>query len=58
MVNLIEDNTQYTGDWRNDKKEGEGILSELINGTYKGVYSGEWKNDKRDGAGVNFYHEE
>ena len=30
-----KEKTQYTGDWKNDKKEGEGILAKFINNTYK-----------------------
>ena len=40
-----------------DEKAGEGILSQLINGVYKGIYSGQWRNDERNGTGVNFYPE-
>ena len=58
IKNNFLDKTQYTGDWSNDQKAGEGILSQLINGVYKGIYSGQWKNDERNGAGVNFYHEQ
>ena len=30
-----KEKTQYTGDWKNDKKEGEVILAKFINNTYK-----------------------
>ena len=58
IKNNPQDKTQYTGDWRDDQKDGEGILSKLINGVYKGIFSGQWKNDERNGTGVNFYHDQ
>merc|ERR1711892_983739 len=57
VMTYKKDKTQYTGDWVRDEKAGEGILSQLINGVYKGIYSGQWRNDERNGTGVNFYPE-
>ncbi|MCQ2818890.1 MAG: hypothetical protein MJ252_16615 [archaeon] len=41
----------YTGDWKNNQKEGQGIYF------YKdgSCYDGEWKNSKRNGKGLMFY---
>ena len=37
---------QYIGDWKNDKKDGQGILTSKGN-----KYEGDWKNDKQNGSG-------
>lgn len=41
----------YTGDWKNNQKEGHGIFF------YKdgSCYDGQWKNSKRDGKGLMIY---
>jgi hypothetical protein len=43
--------SKYSGDWKQDKKEGSGklMMDTLL------IYDGEWKNDKFDGIGKRFY---
>jgi len=43
---------EYVGKWKNNKREGEGIMM-YNNG--EDVYQGEWKNDKKDGNGEMTY---
>ena len=43
-----DDGSKYEGDWREDKKEGNGIYQFIKRSKYKG----QWKNDKRDGNGT------
>jgi len=43
---------EYVGQWKNNKREGEGIMM-YNNG--KDVYQGEWENDKKDGNGKMTY---
>ena len=43
---------EYVGQWKNNKREGEGIMM-YNNG--EDVYQGEWKNDKKDGNGKMTY---
>ena len=50
---VFEDLSEYTGDWKNDKREGYGIQNFLIN---DGKYSGEWKDDKMEGNGIYEWH--
>ena len=37
------DGSRYEGDWKNDKKQGKGIIF-YNNGSR---YEGDWKNDKK-----------
>ena len=39
--------TYYQGDWRNDKKEGRGLLRDR----YEGTYNGDWRDDRSEGFG-------
>ena len=41
-----KEKTQYTGDWKNDKKEGEGILAKFINNTYKEMITTVFSNSR------------
>ena len=43
---------KYTGEWKNDKREGKGIM-EYENGN---IYDGEWKNDLKEGKGIMKYN--
>ena len=38
---------QYTGDWRNNKKNGRGVMRYRDGGEYEGY----WQDDKRHGQG-------
>ena len=44
----------YTGDWKNNKKEGHGIYFYKDGSCYDGL----WKNNKRDGKGLMIYANE
>ena len=44
----------YSGGWRNNKREGSGVLT-CANGD---AYVGQWKNDKRHGKGKRKSHDE
>ena len=44
----------YTGDWKNNKKEGHGIFFYKDGSCYDGL----WKNNKRDGKGLMIYANE
>jgi hypothetical protein len=44
------DGNKYEGDWKNDMREGTGVL-EFINGD---KYEGDWENDKRNGRGKEY----
>ena len=39
---------KYDGEWKNDLREGKGIMK-YNNGD---IYDGYWKNDKKDGKGI------
>ena len=39
---------KYKGNWKNDKKEGKGIMNYFNNENY----DGNWLNDKREGKGI------
>jgi hypothetical protein len=39
--------TYYKGDWRNDKREGKGLLRDK----YEGTYEGDWRDDRAEGSG-------
>jgi hypothetical protein len=39
--------TYYKGDWRNDKREGKGLLRDR----YEGTYEGDWTDDRAEGSG-------
>ena len=39
---------EYTGEWRDNKKEGKGIYNWIAKGQ---IYEGEWRDDKRNGFG-------
>ena len=39
---------KYDGEWKDNKKDGKGILS-CANGD---KYDGNWANDKRNGEGI------
>src|SRR5689334_13036979 len=41
---------RYDGDWKNNRKDGKGIMI-FLNGD---KYDGEWKNDKMHGVGSYF----
>ena len=43
---------EYTGQLRNDKREGNGIMYYNNGDSYKG----EWKNDKIEGKGIYYFH--
>ena len=45
---------RYEGEWKNDDREGKGILY-YKNGDR---YDGEWKNDKREGKGILYYNKD
>ena len=45
---------RYEGEWKNDDREGKGILN-YKNGDR---YDGEWKNDKREGKGILYYNKD
>lgn len=49
------DGDVYDGEWKDDKKCGNGMRSLSCVGTMtyndRGKYEGEWKRDKRDGKG-------
>ena len=51
----------YEGEWKNNKKDGKGVL---MNGDGKTIYDGFWVNDKYHGKGIlynqniNFTNEE
>ena len=42
----------YTGDWKNDLRDGKGIESFKIGFLLHGLYDGEWKDDQKEGYGV------
>ena len=48
-------NDFYIGEYKNNIKEGEGIMSnkEILN--YKIIYEGEFKEDKKDGKGKLYF---
>src|SRR5436305_14904656 len=39
--------THYQGEWRNDKREGKGLLRDK----YEGTYEGDWRDDRSEGFG-------
>lgn len=41
------DGTEYTGDWINGVRQGQGIMK-----YNNGIYDGEWQNDKKNGRGT------
>jgi hypothetical protein len=43
----------YSGGWKNDKKEGNGMRVDYFRGKMEGYYIGNWKDDKKDGYGVD-----
>jgi hypothetical protein len=46
------DRSSYSGDWKANKKEGNGIFY-YSNGD---KYEGDWKDDKRSGQGITLIH--
>ena len=52
-----ENNDEYSGEWRNDFKDGNGVYlyyNEKENNIEE-FYLGEWKNGKRNGKGIYFW---
>jgi len=51
------DGRRYEGEYKDNKRDGYGIMTYQDGGLYKegSRYEGEWKNDKRDGQGVMTY---
>jgi len=53
---------QYTGEWKRDRMNGNGILFKRALGTFTyangDVFEGEWKEGQRDGKGVMNYANE
>ena len=45
------DKESYSGEWKQDKKEGKGV--KVWNNGDK--YDGEWKNDLREGKGTHCF---
>ena len=39
---------KYNGTWKNDKRDGKGIM-EYSNGS---IYDGTWKNNLKEGKGI------
>jgi hypothetical protein len=57
-INDSQYSMEYNGEWKNDKKDGKGILIEKTDYfgysdpfVYK-TYEGEFKNDKKHGKGI------
>ena len=48
---FIFDGEKYVGEWKDDKKHGQGTLT-FSSGE---KYVGEWKDDKRNGQGTNTF---
>jgi len=46
----------YANDWRNDKRDGNGIQYQWIGQQIMKVYEGEWRDSKWHGQGQAFYH--
>ena len=44
---IYENGYEYVGDWKNDLKNGYGIIKMNI-----GKYEGEWKNNLKNGRGI------
>ena len=54
IIEVSKDGTNiYEGEWKDNKKEGKGILK-LIDGS---SYEGEWKNDRIEGKGIMEYRD-
>ena len=51
MVLMFTDGTWYEGEWKDDKMEGQGILT-YTDGTF---YKGEWKDNDMNGYGILTY---
>ena len=49
-----KDGTFYSGEWMNEKRNGEGI-QKYKNDSEREFYDGSWKNDFEDGAGYLVY---
>jgi len=51
------DGRHYEGEYKNNKRDGYGIMTYQDGSLYQegSHYEGEWKNDKRDGQGVMTY---
>ena len=45
---------RYEGDFRNDNREGKGIMY-WNNGN---IYDGEWRNDRCEGKGIYYFNKE
>lgn len=52
-----EDGSTYEGEWKNDKRNGEGSscfeFLGVFNDANKDKYEGEWANDKKNGRGTS-----
>ncbi|WP_078429847.1 MORN repeat-containing protein [Alkalihalobacterium alkalinitrilicum] len=42
----------YTGEWKNDLRDGTGTESFKLGSLLQGFYDGEWKDDQKEGYGV------
>ena len=41
------DGSKYVGEWKNNRKEGEGVLSHFNGSKFEGIFF----NDKKEGPG-------
>ena len=46
---------KYEGDFRNGKKEGNGIFYYNREPFKRDIYEGEWRNDKKEGKGIYYF---
>ena len=55
-VYSYSDGEIYTGEWRDDKRDGQGALTYGSKTEFAGdIYTGDWRDDKRDGQGTFTY---
>jgi hypothetical protein len=47
----LQDGSHYAGEWKEDKKEGEGTMF-YANGD---VFAGHWKQERKEGEGEYIY---
>ena len=50
-VLIYNNGDKYEGEWKKDKKEGEGVFIDR-----NGKYEGEYKNDMKEGKGTIYYN--
>ena len=51
ILNLDNEDDKYIGEWKDNQREGYGILFY----SNKSEYKGEWKEDQKEGYGIKYY---